>query len=266
MPLWIRWAGSLLAAAGVSWMAYRSRALSGRGALAATWVGGTMLASGGLPWAALLLFFFLSSSALSRLGPRRKTALQARFAKGGQRDASQVLANGGLATLAALGHAWAPSPLWWIAAAGALAAANADTWATEIGVLSPALPRDVRTGRRVPRGTSGAVSLWGLAAAAGGALSIAAIAAWQTPHAGLPVALGGFLGAWVDSLLGATVQAHYYCPACQQPTEHHPVHTCGTATTLQRGWAWLDNDAVNATATAVGAAVAVGLRWLLGGG
>lgn len=265
LPLWLRWSGSLLAAGCVAWLAHRAQALKRSGAWAATLVGGVILAAGGWGWAALLLFFFVTSSLLSRVGRRAKAALHGQVVKGGPRDARQVLANGGLAALAALGHALEPTPWWWLAAAGALAAANADTWATEIGVLSPGPPRDVRTGRPVPPGTSGAVSLLGVAAALLGALGVGLLAAGPLPVALLPVTLGGFLGAWADSLLGATVQARFYCPTCQRSTEHHPRHLCGTPTRLQQGWPWLDNDLVNATATAVGAAVAVGLFALLAG-
>ena len=36
----------------------------------------------------------------------------------------------------------------------------------------------------------------------------------------------GLLGALFDSLLGATVQAIYYCPACEKETERHLIHLC----------------------------------------
>jgi uncharacterized membrane protein len=57
-------------------------------------------------------------------------------------------------------------------------------------------------------------------------------------------------------LLGASLQAGYWCPVCQRATEHTPVHGCGSPTQLQRGLAWLDNDGVNLVATLVGAATA----------
>jgi uncharacterized membrane protein len=63
------------------------------------------------------------------------------------------------------------------------------------------------------------------------------------------ITVGGFVGALIDSLLGASLQAIYYCPQCQKETERHPLHSCGSATSLKRGWVWLNNDWVNAACT-----------------
>ena len=64
-----------------------------------------------------------------------------------------------------------------------------------------------------------------------------------------------------DSLLGATVQTIYTCPVCHKETEKR-LHTCGTPTERLRGWAWLNNDLVNFSASLVGALVGAGV-WLL---
>ena len=110
----------------------------------------------------LLLGFFISSSLLSRLFKRRKANLEEKFSKGSQRDAGQVFANGGIAGLFVILHVLMPEALWpWLGFAGALAAANADTWATELGVLSRAAPRLITTGKTVEPGTSGGVSWTG---------------------------------------------------------------------------------------------------------
>ena len=253
-----------LAAAAVAWGAYRARALAPSGAWAALLVGSAVFGLGGWTWAGLLLLFFVSSSALSHAFARRKSRLSEKFAKGSRRDAGQVLANGLLAAAFAALSAWRPSPGWWVAFAGALAAVNADTWATELGVLAPHAPRHILTGRAVPAGTSGGVTLWGSAAALAGAALIGLAAAWAAadPRVALGVTLGGWLAAWADSFLGATVQAMYYCPRCHKETEHHPRHTCGAVTQWRRGWRWLDNDLVNFAASVIGAALAF-LFWTL---
>lgn len=57
--------------------------------------------------------------------------------------------------------------------------------------------------------------------------------------------------------IGASLQAIYTCPACRKETEKHPLHSCGTPTTLIRGLAWLDNDWVNTACTLAGGLLAV---------
>lgn len=257
----------------ISLAAYAAHSLSRSGAAAAVLLGTAVFGFGGLPWAVLLVGFFVSSSLLSRLFRRRKQAVEEKFSKGSQRDAAQVAANGGVAGLLALAAVFFPaSPLPWLAAAGALAAANADTWATELGVLSAVKPRLITTGKVVETGTSGGVTLPGSLASLGGAAFIALLAVLFPPAgAGLSplgvfglVTVGGVLGSAVDSLLGATVQAVYTCPQCAKETERHPLHTCGTPTLPLRGWRWLKNDGVNAACTlSAAAAAALGAGLLL---
>lgn len=244
-------------------LAWKAKALNLSGAFAAAVSGGLVFGLGGLPWAALLLTFFISSSALSRAFSKRKLALSEKFSKGHQRDWGQVLANGGLGALLVILHAFLPNESWpWIAFSGAMAAVNADTWATELGVLNPSPPRLVTNGLPVERGTSGAVSTWGSLAALGGAMLVGLIAAAfqviPNPLILLVSAiLAGLSGSFFDSLLGATVQSIYWCPTCQKETERYPLHLCGTKTIRRRGWPWLDNDWVNFGASIVGALVAL---------
>lgn len=261
-----------LAAALIGYLGYRVRALTTSGAVAACMVGGTIFGVGGLAWAVLLILFFVSSSGLSfvKASDARKQQAAETFEKGGTRDAAQVLANGGAAAFVALLSLFVGDDtlsLLFGAYVGALATAAADTWATEIGVLSKRQPRLITTGKRVAPGTSGGVTWLGSAAGIAGSLVIgaaaAALAMLPGPF-GLPVAsamgllpaglLGGVAGSMADSVLGATVQASYWCPRCDKPTEGR-VHKCGTRTRLVRGVAPVDNDVVNFVATLVGATV-----------
>jgi uncharacterized protein (TIGR00297 family) len=252
----------------IGYGAYKLGSLSASGAVAAAVIGGVIFGFGGLSWAILLLLFFISSSLLSRAYSRRKKAMKEKFAKGSRRDHGQVLANGGLAAVLALVQWFAPDQLWlWIAFAGGMAAVNADTWATELGVLSPVAPRLITNGKVVPRGTSGGVTLIGYLATLAGAGIIGLAAALFTPtmpgvEVAIVVLLGGLAGATVDSLLGATVQGIYYCPSCDKETESYPSHHCGTETIQRRGWRWLNNDLVNLFCSLVGAGVAV-IVWRL---
>jgi len=267
-PLELQLLGGIFLSLVVSLLAWRTHALSTSGMLAALLTGSLIFGLGGLPWAALLLGFFISSSALSKAFARRKAAINEKYAKGSQRDWGQVLANGGLGTLLALVYAAKPGQTWtWVAFAGAMAAVNADTWATELGVFSAIPPRLISNGNTVEAGTSGGVTPLGYLAALGGAAFIAAVAAAFTPGRNIlieltVIILGGVAGSSFDSLLGATAQAIYYCPTCQKETERHPIHSCGSQTQRLRGWRWLNNDWVNFACSLAGALVAVGLSAL----
>ena len=250
----------LLAGAGlallVSYTARRARALSASGAWAAFVVGWITFGLGGAVPAVLLLLFFVSSSLLSRVGSAAKSAAATSFEKGGERDAGQVFSNGSIAAAAAAFFGLTGDSRWLAVLAGALAAVNADTWATELGVLARGWPRRLLGGRVVPPGTSGAVTGEGLLAALGGAALIGLPAGLAGGTVlGAAATAGGFFGALADSLLGGTFQAMFWCPTCRRETEKHPVHSCGTATSHVRGVLWLRNDGVNIAASVVGAAL-----------
>jgi len=254
----------------VGLLAYSLGSLSRTGAWAAALTGGLTFGLGGFRWAVLLLTFFITSSAWSRLFARRKVALEEKYAKGSRRDWGQVMANGGLGAILAIFSALLPRESWpWLAFGGAMAAVNADTWATELGVFNPLPPRLITTGKTVERGTSGGVTLLGYLAALGGAALIGVLSVLlgggtrYAPMIALAITLAGLAGSTFDSLLGATVQAIYFCPQCQKETERYPLHGCGTRTIPQRGWRWLDNDWVNFACSLVGALTAWGVWAIL---
>jgi uncharacterized protein (TIGR00297 family) len=236
--------------AGAGW---QRRALTADGALAATAVGASTFGAGGLDAGLGLIVFFVTGSALSR---RRPVPGEIKGSKGQRRDAVQVLANGGVAALAASiaasGSARARGAI-----VGALAAAAADTWASEIGVRSPTPPRSIITGEFVRPGTSGGTTSLGWAAAAAGALAVGATMALvgtgpADRRRTLARALaGGLIGTLADSLAGATIQAGYICVACGEPAESSGLH-CDRPRDLVRGHAWVTNDVVNLIGTVAG--------------
>jgi uncharacterized protein (TIGR00297 family) len=259
---------SFLLAIIIAFLAYRVHSLNVSGAIAATITGTIIFGVGGWQWAVLLLTFFITSSGLSRAFKKRKQGLDEKYSKGHERDAGQVFGNGGVATLFALLHGFYPAALWpWLGFAAALAAVNADTWATELGVLNPHPPRMINNLRKVvEKGTSGGISLVGTLASLAGSAIIATLAVLLSPslntvHWSL-ITASGLAGSLFDSLLGATVQAIYYCPKDQKETERHPLHTCGTETVHLRGWKWLTNDWVNFACGAMGAMIALWLGML----
>ncbi len=265
----------------IGYAGYRKRALSITGVAGAMLVGTTIFGAGGWIWGMLLITFFVLSSALSAYKKAAKQQFTEKFAKGARRDLAQTLANGGFGTLLALAACFHPQPAMLAAFVGTMATVNADTWATELGVLSHRPPRLVTTGRVVEPGTSGGVSLLGTLSTLAGGLSIGLAAALfllldgilggpgyvllgadtaQGTLVLLPVAtLGGLVGSLCDSILGATLQTIYYSTRREKETERK-VDPDGAPNEHLRGWKWLNNDWVNFLSSAVGAGVSV-LVW-----
>ena len=238
--------GVLLAAA-VALLAGRVGALTRSGVLAAWGIGAVVFGIGGWSGAAALLTFFGTSTALSRW--RRGVKETLGYEKGGRRDAGQVLANGGVAALClllpqALPLGMARAHLLFLSA---LAAANADTWATEIGSALGGRPYDLRTGKPAAPGTSGAVSLPGTLASLAGAALLGLFAPGVFAGAGagwMVVTAAGVEGAFFDSLIGATLQAQWRDPLRPALLTEHPQ-----AEPPVRGRRGITNDLVNVLCT-----------------
>ncbi len=261
--------------------AWRAGSLTGTGAVAAFAIGAAAL-SRAWGWGAFLITWFLLASVLSRTGKARKLRqTDGVVEKGSRRDAMQVVANGGVFGLLSLASTILTGllgelgstgiielrdlmELLSVSAAAALVAAGADTWATEIGTLRGARPWSLRTRARVPVGTSGAVSLPGTFASVAGAVVLASAASMLgvIPTAALLlVASCGFVGASVDTVVGAWWQDRRWCPACRMETEQ-AVHRCGVSTVHRAGSTLLTNDVVNLVCTISGALLAA-LLWTL---
>ncbi len=238
------------AAAGVLALAARAvRWLTLHGTVAAWLVGTAVFAGGDLTGAALLALFFVSGSLFTFLGRPLPTEAQ----PAGGRTGRQVVANGIWPAVGAGLIAADATGLGWAILTGALATAQADTWATEIGAYASHPPRLITTGRPVRPGTSGGVTVLGTIGGLTGAFALAGAGALLGVDTGRATAafVGGTLGMLADSVLGASAQQVYYCEECRIETEHSP-HRCGRAPRPLRPWAVLDNHGVNFVASGLG--------------
>ena len=235
------------------------RSVSTSGACGAFVIGAGVLILGGFGYWSLLVLFFITSTVASRIGRSRKTGMSQMHERGDQRDLVQVAANGLPALAAVIALAVTGHQAFGVATAATLAATNADTWGSEIGVLSARSPRSILTGETVPVGLSGGVTWEGTIASLAGALLVGAWFAGSILVSGIAgsgpipqiariaslcgiVAVSGFTGSVVDSVLGASVQAQYVGSG-DAPTERRTGE--GGPNRLIRGWRWMTNDVVN---------------------
>lgn len=246
-------------------LAYFKKKLTAPGAVTAVIVASFIAFSfhyGGL---ILLGIFFISANLFSLLKRQiDEEAVRSIVAKGDCRDSIQVLANGGVPALISLLYYFYPSPELFCAFVTSIAAVNADTWASEIGTLTKQRPIHVLKWKRVPPGTSGAVSMLGTSAAIVGSFVIVGIAIiiWgqkftETHTLLLALTVAGFLGNVVDTIIGASFQVEYSCSVCGQDTERF-TH-CGKRTVHKSGVKWMNNDIVNVSCSLVGALLGVAI-------
>jgi len=206
------------------------RGVTRSGAIAGAVVCFALIVGAGWGGFAVLGVVFLLTWAATRVGSTRKRTLGTAEAQAG-RNALQVLANIGVASVCALLYARLGDKRLLVCAGAALAEAAADTVSSEIGQAVGGVPRLVTSWKVAGTGTDGAVTLAGTLAGAGAAVAVATacmLGGMFGGHEFLVCIAAGMIGTFVDSLLGATVE--------------------------RRGW--LGNNAVNFLSTLAAAATA----------
>ncbi|WP_042355051.1 DUF92 domain-containing protein [Bacillus rubiinfantis] len=240
-------------------LGYLVKSLSLSGAFAAMMIGVTVYIGFQVKGLILLGVFFASSSFWSKYKSSVKKPIEDKLAKGATRDWRQVFANGGAAALFSLFYSISMDSFWVIGFVVALASANSDTWASEIGSLSKKNPIYILTGKRVEKGTSGAVSGLGSIAGLSGSLLVAVVGVYffqMSTISAILIFLFGFIGNIIDTLLGAVCQQLFRCTSCGIETEKR-IH-CDQPTVRIKGLALIDNDMVNFLSGFIASILAIG--------
>ena len=140
----------------------------------------------------------------------------------------------------------------------AVTAGFSDSAASDIGILSKGKVVSILTFKKVPRGISGGISLAGTISAllASVAVAVCVFASPEIEANGIwIIALGGFIGTLVDSVLGASIQRCYKCNICEELTER--LNHCGAPTTLVKGLCFIDNNVVNLLSQFIAAGISL---------
>jgi len=255
----------------IAYAAYKKESLTLDGSIGATFLGTLMYATSGLFGSIMMVVFFLSSSILSHFKKSKKEKAARQFDKTGRRDIMQVFANGGVGLIHSILYYITKKPAYLVFLGISFAAANADTWATELGLLNRRNPISLRTFKPVEKGTSGAISLFGTLSALVGSMLIGIFATFgfsflninlseiglEFTQAFQMVTFGGFLGSIIDSVLGATVQGVYYSQELEGETEKRIYN--GKPNVLVRGFSFVNNDLVNFLSIAISSILFLGI-------
>ncbi len=193
-----------------------------------------------LRWFVLIFMFFFLSGAATKYKYDQKKRKGIAQEKKGARGYLNVFGNGLVALMFGVLEGIFGGGVFLAGFLAAVASASSDTAGGEIGRLSPHKPRLITTFKKVPTGAEGAISLLGEIAELLIALFIGLLAfVMRMDHGANPIivaTLGGFIGANIDSVFGATVE---------------------TKT------AWWGNNCTNFFSTLVGAIAGVGIYLLL---
>ncbi len=219
--------------------------------IAHAWVLGVTV-WGTLGWAgyAVVMFYFLVGSGVTRIGMAEKEAAGIAEKRGGARGPENVWGSAAAGTVCALGF-WAVTKLGgdggasiWaslfaLGYVASFATKLSDTTASEVGKAYGKRTFLITTLKPVPRGTEGAVSLEGTVAGAAASLLIAMVgfAVGMNSTLGMIICvIAAFVATNAESVIGATVQDKFD---------------------------WMTNELVNVINTVIGAGVAIALGLLL---
>lgn len=198
----------LLLIAGVVFSIYAKK-LTPAAAFTGLICGSLLYAAAGYPGILMLTVFFLGGTIATSWGRKKKEVLD----KPGdliRRNAWQVLANAGMATLLAVLMLLFPAyhSILMVMLSGTIASAMADTLSSELGVLYGSNFYNCISWKKDQRGLDGVISLEGTLIGAAGAMLIALIYALSNGFnvSFLIVVIAGIAGNYSDSFVGASLE------------------------------------------------------------
>lgn len=234
--------GYLILATLILILAYHKKAITVDGIAAALMTAATLYALGGYWVGTSLLVFFLLGTAVTKVKNDHKVRAESLQEPGSSRNWKQVLANSLPATLVVWAALLWQEPRLTLLGIAVFSAASADTFSSEIGMMSRGKVYNILTGKPMPSGLSGGVSMVGLVAGLVGSFTVALLALPDFGWKGLLVATAlGFLGTLIDSVLGATLQCKY------QGQDGGLQDRQSADAELVAGFAWITNNTVNLT-------------------
>ncbi len=159
----------------------------------------------------LLFLMFLSSSILTKWKKNYKEQiLKTKVQHQGPRTAMQAFCNLGPSCILMICYMIFKNEAFLIASCSSIASSNADSWASEIGVLSKKNPILITNFKPISPGLSGGISIIGSIGGVLGAFFIALMCLiLEVEKSWITVGLLGSIGMFIDSFLGATLQEKF---------------------------------------------------------
>lgn len=197
-------------------LAYKAKIVRLSGLWSGFVIGFAVWICAGWEYFVISLTFFVLAGAATKYKYEQKKKRGVAEARKGARGYGNVFGNGLVAMICAVLEGMYGGGLFLAGFLGAMASATSDTAGGEIGRLSKTPPVLITTFESVVPGTEGGITVLGEAAELGIAAIIGALAWILRMGSGsfsgailfLGVAAAGFIGANVDSVLGATCETH----------------------------------------------------------
>lgn len=236
---------SAIGIVGFGVLAYRYKALTLSGGIAAVLMGLILIISPKPIWTVPAVTLFVFGTILSKMPGGEENHQN-------QRDAHQVLANGAIPSIALMFYMALGNPAFLFASMAGFATALSDTASSEIGTRMKHKTFSILTGKRVSTGLSGGVSMVGLFAGLVFALFMAAVALYISSHMSLYyfllIGLAGFAGNLMDSVIGDKWQVKFGL------SQNGPWYDYKKESnyTVMKGVVWMNNNMVNFFAVCLG--------------